>query len=380
MLNSLRTAAAGLKDVLLGHLVMIGEIPAPTGAETPRIEALLQRWSECGLDECAADPFGNAMGILRGTEGGRTLVLSAHADTFVADLADQTVEITRDQIIGPFVGDNSPALAALSVLPGLLERAGQRLRSDLVLLAPVRMMGRGNLEGLRAFLENHPHPIHAGLCVESVQLGRLNYSCLGLRRGEITCRLPDAYNWVQFGATGAIIPMMEVVSRINQIPLPRQPRTSIVFGAVEGGLTYSNIAREVVLKFEVRSESADILDQVIKQMENAAADVAAHGGVTVELDVFLRRAPGGLPIEHPLVEAGRTVLQTLGVPPMLYPTTSALSAFIERRIPALTIGITTGERRSSLDEIDEVVAIEPLFTGLAQLAGLLGAMDGAVWP
>jgi di/tripeptidase len=378
-LHRYREEAARQKDLLLGHLLMLGEIPAPTGGEAARIEALLQRWSDSGLDECAADSFGNATALLRGSAGGPPIVLSAHADTFVTDLADQTIEVTKDHIIGPFVGDNSPALAAMSVLPALLERTGLRLRSDLLLLAPVRMLGRGNLEGLRSFLGSYPRTIKAGLCVESVQLGRLNYSCLGVRRGEVVCRLPENYNWSQFVATGAIIPMAEVIARFGQIPLPRQPRTGLVLGSVEGGLSYSNIAREALLKFELRGEDAAVLDKVQKQMQDAALDVASHSGVRFDFDVFVRREPGSLGIDHPLVETGRRILRDLDIEPMLYPTTSALSAFIERRIPAVTIGLTRGERRHTLDEIDELFEIAPLCDGLAQLVALIEAIDAGDW-
>ena len=135
------------------------------------------------------------------------------------------------------------------------------------------------------------HPARA-LCLEGVQLGRLNYSCLGMLRGEVTVRLPDNYDWAQFGATGSIIPMNDVINRINKIALPRRPLTSIVLGSLEGGLTYSNIARETTLRFEVRSESAEILDQTGRQIGDIAQEVAAQSGVGVDIDLFARRQPG----------------------------------------------------------------------------------------
>ena len=70
-------------------------------------------------------------------------------------------------------------------LPTLFEKLQIRLKSNLVFMAAVKSLGRGNLEGLKYFLANSSLPIHAGLCLEGVQLGRLNYSCLGMFRGEI---------------------------------------------------------------------------------------------------------------------------------------------------------------------------------------------------
>jgi acetylornithine deacetylase/succinyl-diaminopimelate desuccinylase-like protein len=194
-------------------------------------------------------------------------------------------------------------------------------------------------------------------------------------RGDIVCRLPDDYNWAQFGASGAIIPINDVISRINKIALPRRPLTSIVMGSIEGGITYHNIARQVTLRFEVRCEESDLLKQIRQQIENIVAEVSAQSGVKVKLDIFAEREPGGIDISHPMVQNARAIITALGLEPMLYPTTSALAAFIERKIPAVTLGLAVGERKGELDEIDESVSIAPIFTGMAQLAGVILAMD-----
>ena len=66
-------------------------------------------------------------------------------------------------------------------------------------------------------------------------------------------------------------------------------------------------------------------------------------------------------------------MQTLGVEHRTSPSTSELSEFIDREIPAVTVGITTGER---LAEKGEMIYIEPISTGMAQLLGMILAIDG----
>ena len=205
-LPRLRELAAGMQEIILANLVMIGEVPAPTWEEEKRIEVILQRLNECGLQNCSTDEKGNGFGVLFGEQAKQNILISAHADTFVSDVVDQTIEVGKDRLVGPFVGDNSLALAAMVSLPALLDRLQVRLKSNLILMAAVKSLGRGNLEGLKYFLANTSMPIHSGICLEGVQLSRLNYSCLGMFRGEIECRLPEDYNWAQFGASGAIIP------------------------------------------------------------------------------------------------------------------------------------------------------------------------------
>ncbi len=374
-LHGWREGAAAVRDLFLADLVMLGEIPAPTGHEEGRVRFIVDRFLEHGLQDCAVDEVGNGFGILAGTEGRAHILLVSNADTLLTEPKDQTIEVREDRLIGPFVGDNSIALAALTVLPHLLDRLQVRLKSNVILLASSRALGRGNQEGLKSFLANCPHILRAGFCLESVQLGRLNYACIGMLRGEITCRLPDDYNWEQYGASGTILPVSEIVNRISQIPLPRRPVTSIVMGQIRGGITHGNIARETSLGFEVRSESAAILAEWQQQVNDIVEEVGARSGTCATLDVFARREPGGLEIGHPLVRQTRAIQAALGLSPMLYPTTSQLVAIRDVGIPGVTLGLTTGERRGDLDEIEESVAIEPLATGLAQLVGVLRAVD-----
>ncbi len=371
-------AALDARSLFMSDLVMLGEIPSPTYGEAPRIEFILNRFFEAGLDRCSTDTKGNGIGFLPGTHGRQTILVAAHADTLVTDCKDQSIEIRENRMIGPFVGDNCIALAALTHLPTLLQNLQVRLKSNVILLASTRALGRGNLEGIRHFLTHGNIRCDSGLCLESVQLGRMNYACMGMMRAEIHCQLPDPYNWAQFGATGTIIPVADVVMRISRIPLPKRPLTTIIMGRLNGGIAHNNIAREVTLGFEIRSESGDILRELKERIEDIAEETSAQSGTRITLDILSQRDPGGLDIGHPLVKKGRSVLSALGIPPLLYPTTSQLSALRDAGIPGLTIGITTGERRNDLDEIDESVAIEPMTTGLTQLVGILAAMDEGV--
>jgi acetylornithine deacetylase/succinyl-diaminopimelate desuccinylase-like protein len=195
------------------------------------------------------------------------------------------------------------------------------------------------------------------------------------RRGGNARRLPTDYNWAQYGATGTLIPMNDVINRVTAIPLPRRPLTVMNLGSISGGISYHNIARETTLRFELRGESAAILDEVESKLRDIAQEVGATSGTQVTLDVFARREPGGVDIGHPLVQTARAIQTALGLCPMLYATTSPMSALAARSIPALTLGLTTGERRNDLDEIDETVATAPLAAGLAQVAAVLQAMD-----
>ena len=61
-----------LRERILANLVMIAQMPAPTGLETGRVRFLLDRFVEAGLANATADEAGNAVGRLVGKRSDRT--------------------------------------------------------------------------------------------------------------------------------------------------------------------------------------------------------------------------------------------------------------------------------------------------------------------
>jgi len=361
------------REVLLANLVMIGELPSPTFKEQNRIKFLLDRFDEAGLTDSSMDGGGNGIGMLSGKKGDNAILLNAHADTIFSTKTDHTMQVSGDSITGPGVADNSLGLATLATLPYILEDLNIELDSDLVLLCGAKSLGRGNLEGIRFFLKNNTMTISNAICVEGIQLGRLSYSSLGMLRGEITCSVPESYDWSRFGDASAILTLNEIINKLNDVRLPRRPRTSIVMGSISGGTSFNTIARDATLGFEVRSESQEVVENAGKTIHDIVMEVSSRTGDHVELDIFAKRTPGGIPYAHPLTHCARSVMESLDIEPRLAPSISELSALIDENIPALTLGITKGE---STFKTNETIEIEPIYKGLAQLIGTIIAADG----
>jgi len=361
-----------LSEIMLANLVMIAETPAPTFSEQRRKEFLLSRYNEYQLQNCSTDEAGNALGILPGDRGDRNILVVGHMDTVFTESEDHTVTIQPGYVTGLGLGDNSLGVATVATLPIILEQLGIRLDSNLVVMGSARSLGRGNIEGIRFFLNNTDVPIAAGICVEGVRLGRLSYSSIGMLRGEIHYDLPEEYDWTRFGAGGAIVNMNEVINRVLEIPLPRRPRTTIVFNAIESGAGFNTIPTRGSLQFEVRSESGGLVQELGETIENIAAEVSSQTGTDVRMEVLARREPGGISFNHPLAAGARGIMKGLGINPRISPSTSELSAFIDKGIPAVTVGLTNGER---LNESNERLEIAPITTGLEQLLGLILALD-----
>ncbi|MCP4403376.1 MAG: peptidase [bacterium] len=362
-----------IREIVLANLVMVGEIPAPTFREQRRVDFLKDRFIENQLLDCSIDDMSNIYGILPGTTGDQNILLVAHADTELSEEVDHTLSVRPDSVIGSAVADNSLGLAVIASLPSIVEHLDIQLSSNLILMGATRSLGRGNLEGLRFFLSNTEKTIRAGISLEGIKLGRLNHRSVGMLRGEIDCTVPEEFDWTRFGAAGAIFSINEVINRILEIPVPKRPQTIILLGSISGGTSFEKIATESQLQFEIRSESAELVENIRERIEEIILEVSTQTNTQITVEFFGTRTPGGIPFSHPLCRNTRKIMETLDVQLQVSPSISELSSFLDYNIPAITLGITQGER---LKNGKEIIHIPPIDKGIAQLLGILLAIDG----
>jgi len=372
MLPDYEQTAKRLNEVLLANLVMVGEIPAPTFNEQERVDFIINRFKEGKLDSQWVDEGGNAVGSIEGNEGDKNILVVAHADTVFTAEVDHTLKVKPEQVIGPGVADNSLGLSVLTTLPLYLEEAGITLNDNLILVATTRSLGRGNLKGLRSFLSNFKHPIRAGLSLEGAQIGRLSHTSIGMLRAEIRCVMPDTYDWTRFGRAGAILALNDLINHINKIETPQRPKSRIVFSSIRAGSSFTT-AKRATLRFEIRSESLDIVNRVENRLREIIKQVSSQSAAIFELEILAERRPGGTNFTHPLVQNAHRILEELNIESKPGPSTSALSTFIEHEIPAITLGISEG---SNIRNENEWVKIEPVSTGIAQVIATIQAIDG----
>ncbi|MDH3956928.1 MAG: hypothetical protein OET81_09560, partial [Desulfobacteraceae bacterium] len=78
---------------------------------------------------------------------------------------------------------------------------------------------------------------------------------------------------------------------------------------------------------------------------------------------------------HPLVKSSVAVMKKLDLTPVSGPSESELSIFLSRKIPAVTLGITRGV---NYHQQNASVEIEPISKGIAQIIGVIMAIDSGV--
>lgn len=366
-------AIRGIREIIIGNIVYMGEIPASTFHERQRAQGMVERMAELGADECGIDNFGNPFAVIRGTEPERPpIFLVAHLDTFSKREGDLHFEVSDKVISGPGVSDNSAAVGVLVSLPEILRRLGLRFRSSLVIVAPIQSLGSGNLRGIRNLLNLWASPILGAICLESVELGRLNYSSDGMIRAEITCRVPPEEQKRRHCRPNAILIVNEIINAVLGLRLPQRPRTQIVIGKISGGINHGKIAYEAEMGFEIRSDA----DGMVRELFGEIRDIVAGLKKAHSVDLALKRISNlnatRLRANHPLVKCATRILERLEVEVFSEPSETALSIFLHRNIPAITLGLTRGD---NFHQNGAMIEIEPLYKGVAQIPALLTAMD-----
>jgi tripeptide aminopeptidase len=365
-----------IKETVITNIVLIGQTPAPTFKEKKRTSIFMERLAEFQVDECTTDGYRNPIGIIKGTsESKPPIFVVAHLDTIFDKDVDHYYSIQENTITGTGIMDNSVGVGVLASLPEIFRRLGLRFESDVVLAGVIQSLGRGNLRGIRHLLKTWTTPIRGAVCIEGAELGRLNYYADGMIRCEIECNISPVQGFKHKFKPNAILVINEVINQIMKLRLPQKPRSRVIIGKTSGGFKHGTIAYDATLGFEIQSNS----DKMVKSIFNSIKDIVEGTSHEYEVDLKLNTLSNihaaKLQFNHPLVKSAVNVMKKLGLTPVSGPSESELSIFLSRNIPSITLGITRGD---NYHQQNARVEIEPIFTGIAQIIGVIMAIDNGV--
>ncbi|NNM28714.1 MAG: peptidase dimerization domain-containing protein, partial [Akkermansiaceae bacterium] len=321
---SLRDELHGAQEILLANALMLGEIPAPSGREAGRIRFLANRFSESSLIDISVDELGNIQALIPGRTGKRTIMVAAHADALLTIGPEErlTVNVGPEELHGPGMADNTLGLAALASLPDLLRHLDIQLDANILLVGHVKSLRSHDLAGLRFFLDHYAKPIEAGIVVEGITLGRLNHSCLGMVQADITCKVHQEPGTRWEASENAIIILHRIIRHILEIPIPQEPRTSVILGSITAGKTFNRPPETARLRLEIRSEVPGKAREIRFRIKEILDEVSSETASDCSIRFPALRKPGGIPFAHPLVSAARDIMDELGVHPRLGPSYS----------------------------------------------------------
>jgi tripeptide aminopeptidase len=352
----------------LTRTVEIAAIPAPTGAEARRAALVRAWWREDGWEDVAVDATGNVWALVRAGEGDAVL-LAAHLDTvFPADLPHVVHE--RDgRLVGPGVGDDAVALAALSAVGTLVAETSGR---PVWLLATAGEEGLGNLRGMYGALDQFASSIGAVIAVEGNYLGRVSAVGVGSVRWRVSLSGPGGHAWESAEAPSAIHAGADLIREITRLA-PSDAGTALNVGRIEGGEAINARARSCRLELDLRADEPGALAALEAQVRTVF-ETGAPDGIDVEIEELGRRPAGALDPSHPLAGAAAAALEDAGIHPRSAATSTDANAAHARGIPAVALGVTTGGGEHTPQEW---IDIAPIVDGVSILAATVARFDEA---
>jgi acetylornithine deacetylase/succinyl-diaminopimelate desuccinylase-like protein len=292
------------------------------------------------------------------------------------------------RLSGPGVGDNTVAVCALGALDALLPGD---LRHPVWIVATTGEEGLGNLAGVRALLDDPPGPVRAFIALEGNYLGRVNVTGVGSTRWRVTVTGPGGHAWEEAGQPSAVHEAARLITALASLAHPEpgqpdpgqpdpgqpaltQPKTTVNVGLIEGGESVNSRAQRAEFLVDLRSGDPAALDALRAAARAVLDDPAAPLAVSVH--AIGERPAGQLDPDHPLATLAAQVLREAGITPRLTAASTDANAAYPRGIPALTLGITTGEGTHTEQEW---IDADPVAAGLAALAATVARLDEQEW-
>lgn len=353
-----------LSQNVLELAIKIQQVPAPTFAEGPRGEFVRDLFIQEKLLDVSMDSLGNVYARLPGKQKkAKALIVSAHLDTVFSAGTKLQVKEEAGKVFGPGIGDNSIGVAALFGILWAIRERKIELKHDLWFVANVGEEGLGDLRGMRGVVERFGDDEIGYLVLEGLALGHVYHRAIGVRRYRILAKTRGGHSWSDYGQPSAVHELAAMVTQLTQLRLPREPRTTMNIGTIQGGTGVNVLAAEAKCELDLRSEDPAVLAKLVAQVEDIILHWN-HEGVKIQAEVIGERPAGEIPAKHPLVKLAVSCLQAQGLEPVLTTGSTDANIPLSKNFPAVVMGITTGGGAHTLGEY---IDVEPIEKGLESL-------------
>lgn len=363
-------------DEIIDLIVSVQQIPAPTFAEEKRAAFVLQAFTEAGLVDVHEDALHNVYGRYPGVQpqSAAPVILSAHTDTVFPLETDLTTRRENGRLYGPGIGDNSTGVAGLIVIAETLREHNLRMSADLWFVANVGEEGMGDLRGMRAVVERFGQRARY-IVVEGGLFGFVCHQAIGVRRFRLDFSAPGGHSWGSFGSASAIHVMGHLIAAIDELPVPRSPRTTFNVGLVQGGQSINSIAQSASLWLDLRSEDVAELDALEEKVRQAVSELLQRFPATAVSMVLVGDRPAGqIARSAPLVRWAQAALRQVGHEKVeFFAGSTDTNIPLSRGIPSVCVGLA---RSVNVHRLDEHLEPEHLPAGLGQLLLLTLAAAG----
>jgi tripeptide aminopeptidase len=364
------------EEAIIAEWSRLTEIPAPSGYEEKRALYMKSQFESLGLDKTYIDQAGNVIGIWKGTDGGKKIILSAHMDTVFQGVNEIHVKREGNVLKAPGIGDDTASLINLLWSLRAFKEAGFKPKNTYYFLATVEE--ETGFDGMRAFMDSVEQDFTYVLALDG-DLGKVSYGALGFGGGLVTFRGPGAHTMQSRGVPSPNLAVARAIDRICQLDLPALPIekwTILNVGMIMGGKVRNAVSQESSFTIDLRSGDQEEIVKVQKKIREICEKVASETGVKWEIHFDDQSKAFNIPgaRDSALVQTVVDILEYLEVKDIEVDPLGSTEANvgIERGILSVNLGRTYGRYKHSLREEAD---IDGLFLAMKQIMLLVYCLE-----
>ena len=237
------------------------------------------------------------------------------------------------------------------------------MQNDVWFVANVCEEGLGDLRGMKAVVDRFGENVKAYLVIEGMSLGHIYHCAIGVRRYRVVAKTAGGHSWSDYGQPSAVHEAAKLVTQIASLSVPVIPRTTLNIGKICGGTGINVLASEATFELDLRSESVEALNGLVRQVEELIR-TANRNGVKIESEVIGQRPAGEIASDHPLIRLAEECLLEQGIKAELTSGSTDANIPLSRGLPSTVLGVTTG---GGAHTVHEYIEVRPVEKGMEQL-------------
>jgi acetylornithine deacetylase/succinyl-diaminopimelate desuccinylase-like protein len=339
-------AAKATEAQTIADQIRFCEIPAPSFKEEVRGQELKRVFTQLGLQNVRVDKVGNVLGDYPGAAARPRLVLAAHLDTVFPEGTDVRVKREGAMLKGPGIGDDCRGLAVMVTIIREMKKANVKTPGSITFVANVGEEGLGDLRGAKElFNVTLKDQIDRFVSIDGTGVHVTNVA-VGSHRYRVTFKGPGGHSFGAFGLANPMGAMGRAIAKIQEMQVPKQPRTTFNVGRTGGGTSVNSIPFEAWIEVDMRSSDPASLAAVDAMFQKAvdAAVLAENqrwgkpGVITVVKELVGDRPAGSTPENSPIVRSGLAAATVLGFTSNLGEGSTDSNIPMSLSVPSITIG------------------------------------------
>lgn len=252
--------------------IKIAEITATYFNEKARADYMADMFSLLDL-QVSVDSVGNVRAYRAG-KNKNVIIMAAHLDAAFPETTKFEVNKSGNKYYGPSIVDNSLGLVGMLALVEAMNEADIKTQCGLLFVATVGEEGLGDLRGVKALMSDQQllQQVKGFIALDSQGDSHVMNRALGSKRYKVVIEGLGGHSYLAYGNLNPLSAVAEIINNIDDIEIPKKPKTSMNVGLVSGGVSVNVIPKTATIEVDLRSEDREKLSFIEGQFLSAVED------------------------------------------------------------------------------------------------------------